>query len=205
MRRIAAEGSWLTPRDKLALVMIGDLVKDGQDSYWESQGHLAKRMGVSRRTAGDSVRRLTKHGALRFQRYLRTDSGSTVRVFQYQPERVTAEVSETFPPEVSEIFPPGPVSGNGQVGKNTPAGGKEHAERWEANPTQVSGTFPQTEEPETENRRNRDKLAPSPRHEPKNRIAIISETIADNILDDPQLLEAERHRQKVALGARVTS
>ena len=200
---IAGHGAWLTSRDKLALWFIGDLVKD--DCYYESQGQLAARMGVSRRTAGDAVRKLEKHGALRFDHWFRTDSGSTVRFFEYQPEYLTAEVSETFPPEVSEIFPPGPVSGNGQVGKNTPAGGKEHADRWEENPTQVSGTFPQTEEPETENRRNQDKLAPSPRHEPKNRIAIISETIADNILDDPQLLEAERHQQKVALGARVTS
>ena len=55
MECIAGHGAWLTPRDKLAVVMIGDLVKDDQDAYWESQGQLARRMGVSRRTAGDSV------------------------------------------------------------------------------------------------------------------------------------------------------
>lgn len=202
---IAGHGAWLTLRDKLALWFIGDLVKD--HCYWESQGQLAARMGVSRRTAGDAVRKLEKHDALRFDHWFRTDGGSTVKVFEYQPEYLTAEVSESFPPDMSEsvppqvsgTFPPAETSDSGQVGRNTPPGGKEHDDRWEENPAQVSGTFPQTEEPETENRENRHKVAAAPRRDSESQIAIISETIADNILDNPQLLEAERHRQKAAL------
>ena len=79
---------------------------------------------------------------------------------------------------------------------------------WEANHPEVSETFSQTEEPETENLENRDKLAAPPRYQPESRTEIINETIGqvtDTILDKPDLLEAERQRQKIALSAKVTS
>ena len=194
-------------------MMIGGLVRDGQDRYWESQGQLSRRMGVSRRTAGDAVRNLERHGALRFSNWLRTDSGSTVRVFHYEPESLSAEVSRPLPPEVSEefspevsgTFPPAAMCGNGQVGSKPQPDGKARAGMWEANRPEVSETFSQTEEPEIE---NRDKLAAPPRYQPESRTEIINETIGqvtDTILDKPDLLEAERQRQKIALSAKVTS
>ena len=98
---------------------------------------------------------------------------------------------------------------NGQVGSNPRSGGKEPISTWETDPVLVSEAFPQTEEPRTENPKNRDKLAASPRYRPETQsesiIENITEGIIDSILDNSHTLEAERHRQKVALGARVTS
>jgi hypothetical protein len=131
MKTIAGPGSWLAPGDKLALLLIGDLVSDA-DSYWEAQGSLAERMGVSRRSAGRAVRKLEEHGALEFVGWRRGHGGATVKEYRFEPEFLAAEVGETFPAEVGETFPPETEPDEPQVGRNVQAGGKKPTPRWEA-------------------------------------------------------------------------
>lgn len=147
--------------DKLALVLIGDLVKDGGDAYWESQGSLAKRMGATPRSAGRAVRSLTKAGVLTFDHWMRVGSGATVKVFDYTPENIGREVGETFQPDISDSFAPELDRNHEQVGRTTLSRRKFLATASEETVRQVgSGVLQTGREPEEETQKeNRDKLA----------------------------------------------
>ena len=183
MECVAGPGSWLTLGDKLALVLIGDLVADG-NPYWEAQESLAERMGVSRRSAGRAVRKLEEHGALYFLGWRRTQTGATVKTFAYEPEELT-EVGQTVTPEMGATVPPQNLTDETQVGSSVHPGGDFHAPRWEETGLDVGSVVPQTEGTDTEQILNPDKLAAPPP---------IPAT-----LEDPQALETERQRQYKAL------
>jgi hypothetical protein len=176
MQCVAGPGSWLTPGDKLALVLIGDLVSD-EDYYWEAQENLGKRMGVSRRSAGRAVRKLVEHDALRFLGWRRTGAGATVKAFAFEPEMLT-EMGETFTPEIE--------TGDGQVGSSALAGGKNATPTWEETRHEMGSNVPQTgREPEDNREENRHKVAPPAQLLPT--------------IDNEQALETERQRQLKAL------
>jgi hypothetical protein len=184
MECVAGPGSWLTPGDKLALFLIGDLVADGND-YWEAQQSLGERMGVSRRSAGRAVRKLTKYGALRFLGCLRTRDGATVKAFAFEPEMLS-DMGEAFPPDMGAAFPPETETNDGQVGTSVHPGGKNATPRWEETRHDVGSVVPQTgREPEENREQNRHKVAPPAQLLPT--------------IDNEHDLETERQRQLKAL------
>jgi hypothetical protein len=182
MECIAGPGSWLSPGDKLALLMIGDLVKDDEDIYWEAQANLAARTGSSRRSAGRAVRKLHAHGALIEDGWKRTGMGATVKVFLFTPEDIHAEMGATFPPESG--------LSDSQVGRNEQTGGKKLTPRWEETNRQVGSGVPQTDRNSKEQEKNPDKPAANPLTRTKNQ---------EEIFDNPEALETEKRRQKAAL------
>jgi len=184
MQCVAGSGSWLTPGDKLALMLIGDLVADG-NPYWEAQESLGERMGVSRRSAGRAVRKLAEYGALRFLGWQRTQGGATVKAFEFEPEMLS-DVGETFTPDVGAAFTPDSDTDDGQVGSSRHPGGKNARPTWEEHGTQVGSNVPQTgREPEENRKQNRHKVAPPAQLPPT--------------IDNEQKLETERQRQLKAL------
>jgi hypothetical protein len=184
MECVAGPGSWLTPGDKLALILIGDLVADG-NHYWEAQESLGERMGVSRRSAGRAIRKLTEYNALHFLGWRRTPGGATVKAFAFEPEMLT-DVGETFTPDLGAVFPPETETDDAQVGSSVHAGGKNATPRWEETRHDVGSVVPQTgREPEENREQNRHKVAPPAQLLPT--------------IDNEQALETERQRQLKAL------
>jgi hypothetical protein len=184
MQCVAGPGSWLTPGDKLALVLIGDLVSD-EDYYWEAQESLGKRMGVSRRSAGRAVRKLTEYGALDLLGWRRTREGATVKAFAFEPEMLS-EVGATFTPDMGAAFPPETETDDAQVGTSVHPGGKNATPRWEETRHDVGSVVPQTgREPEENREQNRHKVAPPAQLLPT--------------IDNEHDLETERQRQLKAL------
>jgi hypothetical protein len=160
MKCICGPGRRLSPGDKLALLLIGDLVRDGLDKYWEAQRSLAERMGTTPRSAGRAVRSLTEAGALSFVQWHRVASGATVKVFAYTPENVELEVGETFPPDIGETFPPQTNVSDEQVGRNARPGLKFLTTTSEETVIDIGETFLQTgTEPLQEQKQNRHKVA----------------------------------------------
>ena len=184
MQCVAGSGSWLTPGDKLALILIGDLVADG-NPYWEAQGALGERMGVSRRSAGRAVRKLTEYGALRFLAWQRTQGGATVKAFAFEPEMLS-NVGESFTHDMGAAFTPDSETDDGQVGSSVHPGGKNATRTWEETRHEVGRDSPQTgREPEENREQNRHKVAPPAQLLPT--------------IDNEQELETERQRQLQAL------
>jgi hypothetical protein len=184
MQCVAGPGSWLTPGDKLALVLIGDLVSD-EDYYWEAQENLGERMGVSRRSAGRAVRKLVEYDALRFLGWRRTGAGATVKAFAFEPEMLT-EMGETFTPDMGAALPPHTETDDGQVGTSVHPGGKNTTPTWEETRHEMGSNVPQTgREPEDNREENRHKVAPPAQLLPPT--------------DTDPNLETERQRQLTAL------
>lgn len=160
MECICGPGKRLSPGDKLALLLIGDLTANETDTYWESQSSLAERMGTTRRSAGRAVRSLVDAGALTFIHHKRVGSGATVKVYGYTPEGVGCRVGESFPPEGGGLVPSRFDTPNGQMGRSVPPSGKLRSSTWEGNVTYMGRSDPQTgREPTHEQKQNRVKLA----------------------------------------------
>lgn len=180
---IKGPGSWLAPGDKLALLLIGDVVADG-NPYWEAQETLGQRMGVSRRSAGRAVRKLAEHGALVFLGWRRTGDGATVKAFAFEPEMLT-DVGETFTPDMGAAFPPHAETDDGQVGSSVHPGGKNTTPTWEETRHDLGRTVPQTDMNPIEPIQNPDKLAAT--------------SPMPTTLENTEALETERQRQLTAL------
>ncbi len=183
MECVAGPGSWLTPGDKLALVLIGDLVADG-NHYWEAQESLGKRMGVSRRSAGRAVRKLTEYGALDLLGWRRTTEGATVKAFAFEPEMLT-DMGETFTPDMGAAFPPETETDDDEVGSFVHAGGKNATPRWEETRHDVGRDVPQT-----------GKNPERTEVEPRQACAFGADMLPDREHND---IETERQRQLTAL------
>ena len=142
------------------MLLIGDLVKDGFDEYWEAQGSLARRMGISTRSAGRAARSLTKHGALTFRHWSRVSSGATVKVFEFSPEEVGIDKGEPFLPHVGGPFLSHAYVSDEQVGRSVCPGRKFLSSRSEEAVIHIGSYVPQTgTEPLTEQIQNRHKVA----------------------------------------------
>lgn len=143
MKCVAGPGAWLTLGDKLALVLIGDLVADG-NHYYEAQQSLADRMGSNRRSAGRIVQKLVRHGALRFLGWMRTDAGATVKTFAFEPELLTPEVGQDVAPQVGEDVAPPTDDTEIEVGHSEHLGATFHAPRWDISRAEEGAHVPQT-------------------------------------------------------------